>query len=63
MSRIRCLLFRTIVRLPVTVCIRIWSRDMDLKTLKLFNSQLRCGWLLYIWNRAFMAHLRVSANR
>ncbi|KAB0378327.1 hypothetical protein FD755_009905 [Muntiacus reevesi] len=48
--------------LMVTVCIRIWSRDMDLKTLKLFNSQLRCGWLLYIWNRAFMAHLRVSAN-
>ncbi|XP_020744252.1 disks large-associated protein 1 isoform X8 [Odocoileus virginianus] len=62
MSRIRCLLFRTIVRLPVTVCIRIWSRDMDLKTLKLFNSQLRCGWLLYIWNRAFMAHLRVPQD-
>lgn len=35
---------------------------MDWKTLKLFNSQLRCGWLLYIWNRALMAHLRVSAN-
>lgn len=33
---------------------------MDLKTLKLSNSQLRCGWLLYIWNKAFMAHLRVS---
>ncbi|XP_040120600.1 disks large-associated protein 1 isoform X3 [Oryx dammah] len=62
MSRIRCLLFRTIVRLPVTVCIRIWSRDMDLKTLKVFNSQLRCGWLLYIWNRAFMAHLRVPQD-
>ncbi|XP_020953387.1 disks large-associated protein 1 isoform X6 [Sus scrofa] len=62
MSRIRCLLFRTIVRLPVTVCIRVWSRDMDLKTLKLFNSQLRCGWLVYIWNRAFMAHLRVPQD-
>ncbi|XP_074239828.1 disks large-associated protein 1 isoform X13 [Saimiri boliviensis] len=59
MSRIRCLLFRTIVPLPVTVCIRVGSRNMDLKTLKLFNSQLRCGWLLYIWNKAFMAHLRV----
>ncbi|XP_068850007.1 disks large-associated protein 1 isoform X5 [Capricornis sumatraensis] len=35
---------------------------MDLKTLKLFNSQLRCGWLLYIWNRAFMAHLRVPQD-
>ncbi|XP_032323410.1 disks large-associated protein 1 isoform X2 [Camelus ferus] len=62
MSRIRCLLFRTIVRLPVTVSIRVWSWDMDLKTLKLFNSQLRCGWLLYIWNRAFMAHLRVPQD-
>ncbi|KAM9632699.1 disks large-associated protein 1 isoform 8-T8 [Trichechus inunguis] len=62
MSRIRCLLFRTIVPLPVTVCIRVWSRDMDLKTLKLFNSQLRCGWLLYIWNKAFMAHLRVPQD-
>ncbi|XP_072805294.1 disks large-associated protein 1 isoform X12 [Vicugna pacos] len=36
---------------------------MDLKTLKLFNSQLRCGWLLYIWNRAFMAHLRSKLKR
>ncbi|XP_064337636.1 disks large-associated protein 1 isoform X9 [Camelus dromedarius] len=63
MSRIRCLLFRTIVRLPVTVSIRVWSWDMDLKTLKLFNSQLRCGWLLYIWNRAFMAHLRSKLKR
>ncbi|XP_051708066.1 disks large-associated protein 1 isoform X9 [Oryctolagus cuniculus] len=62
MSRIRCLLFRTIVPLPVTVCIRVWSRNMDLKTLKLFNSQLRCGWLLYIWNKAFMAHLRVPQD-
>nr|XP_031546103.1 disks large-associated protein 1 isoform X5 [Vicugna pacos] len=62
MSGIRCLLFRTIVRLPVTVSIRVWSWDMDLKTLKLFNSQLRCGWLLYIWNRAFMAHLRVPQD-
>ncbi|KAM9225462.1 disks large-associated protein 1 isoform 14-T14 [Dugong dugon] len=35
---------------------------MDLKTLKLFNSQLRCGWLLYIWNKAFMAHLRVPQD-
>uniref|UniRef100_A0A8C3WGT3 DLG associated protein 1 n=1 Tax=Catagonus wagneri TaxID=51154 RepID=A0A8C3WGT3_9CETA len=35
---------------------------MDLKTLKLFNSQLRCGWLVYIWNRAFMAHLRVPQD-
>ncbi|XP_036618096.1 disks large-associated protein 1 isoform X3 [Trichosurus vulpecula] len=35
---------------------------MDLKTLKLFNSQMRCGWLLYIWNRAFMAHLRVPQD-
>ncbi|XP_026944361.1 disks large-associated protein 1 isoform X9 [Orcinus orca] len=35
---------------------------MDLKTLKVFNSQLRCGWLLYIWNRAFMAHLRVPQD-
>ncbi|XP_021541891.1 disks large-associated protein 1 isoform X4 [Neomonachus schauinslandi] len=35
---------------------------MDLKTLKLFNSQLRCGWLLYIWSRAFMAHLRVPQD-
>nr|XP_051708072.1 disks large-associated protein 1 isoform X18 [Oryctolagus cuniculus] len=63
MSRIRCLLFRTIVPLPVTVCIRVWSRNMDLKTLKLFNSQLRCGWLLYIWNKAFMAHLRSKLKR
>ncbi|XP_055093309.1 disks large-associated protein 1 isoform X11 [Hylobates moloch] len=62
MSRIRCLLFRTIVPLPVTVCIRVGSRNMDLKTLKLFNSQLRCGWLLYIWNKAFMAHLRVPQD-
>ncbi|XP_073926350.1 disks large-associated protein 1 isoform X10 [Castor canadensis] len=62
MSRIRCLLFRAIVLLPVTVCIRAWSRNMDLKTLKLFNSQLRCGWLLYIWNKAFMAHLRVPQD-
>ncbi|XP_070369417.1 disks large-associated protein 1 isoform X5 [Equus asinus] len=62
MSRIRCLLFRTIVPLPVTVCIGVWSRDMDLKTLKLSNSQLRCGWLLYIWNKAFMAHLRVPQD-
>ncbi|XP_053768661.1 disks large-associated protein 1 isoform X2 [Desmodus rotundus] len=36
---------------------------MDLKTLKLFNSQLRCGWLLYIWNRAFMAHLRSKLKK
>ncbi|KAM4803224.1 disks large-associated protein 1 isoform X4 [Urocitellus parryii] len=36
---------------------------MDLKTLKLFNSQLRCGWLLYIWNKAFMAHLRSKLKR
>ncbi|XP_049554259.1 disks large-associated protein 1 isoform X16 [Orcinus orca] len=36
---------------------------MDLKTLKVFNSQLRCGWLLYIWNRAFMAHLRSKLKR
>ncbi|XP_073926358.1 disks large-associated protein 1 isoform X17 [Castor canadensis] len=63
MSRIRCLLFRAIVLLPVTVCIRAWSRNMDLKTLKLFNSQLRCGWLLYIWNKAFMAHLRSKLKR
>ncbi|XP_006891460.1 PREDICTED: disks large-associated protein 1-like isoform X3 [Elephantulus edwardii] len=35
---------------------------MDLKTLKLFNSQLRCGWLLYVWNKAFMAHLRVPQD-
>ncbi|XP_055093225.1 disks large-associated protein 1 isoform X12 [Chlorocebus sabaeus] len=63
MSRIRCLLFRTIVPLPVTVCIRVGSRNMDLKTLKLFNSQLRCGWLLYIWNKAFMAHLRSKLKR
>ncbi|XP_037661574.1 disks large-associated protein 1 isoform X8 [Choloepus didactylus] len=35
---------------------------MDLKTLKLFNSQLRCGWLLYIWNKALMAHLRVPQD-
>uniref|UniRef100_A0A9L0S3S6 DLG associated protein 1 n=1 Tax=Equus caballus TaxID=9796 RepID=A0A9L0S3S6_HORSE len=35
---------------------------MDLKTLKLSNSQLRCGWLLYIWNKAFMAHLRVPQD-
>ncbi|XP_075812219.1 disks large-associated protein 1 isoform X14 [Microtus pennsylvanicus] len=35
---------------------------MDWKTLKLFNSQLRCGWLLYIWNRALMAHLRVPQD-
>nr|KAF6422133.1 DLG associated protein 1 [Rousettus aegyptiacus] len=35
---------------------------MDLKTLKLFNSQWRCGWLLYIWNRTFMAHLRVPQD-
>ncbi|XP_040608785.1 disks large-associated protein 1 isoform X10 [Mesocricetus auratus] len=62
MSRIRCLLLRTIVPLPVTACIRAWSRSMDLKTLKLFDSQLRCGWLLYIWNRAFMAHLRVPQD-
>ncbi|XP_039701361.1 disks large-associated protein 1 isoform X11 [Pteropus medius] len=43
-------------------CIGVWSRDMDLKTLKLFNSQWRCGWLLYIWNRTFMAHLRVPQD-
>ncbi|XP_038940120.1 disks large-associated protein 1 isoform X11 [Rattus norvegicus] len=48
--------------MPVTACIWAWSRSMDLKTLKLFNSQLRCGWLLYIWNRAFMAHLRVPQD-
>ncbi|XP_060056725.1 disks large-associated protein 1 isoform X1 [Erinaceus europaeus] len=35
---------------------------MDLKTVKLLNSQLRCAWLLYIWNRAFMAHLRVPQD-
>ncbi|KAM5222286.1 disks large-associated protein 1 isoform 4-T4 [Ctenodactylus gundi] len=35
---------------------------MDLKTLKLFNSQLRCGWLLYIWNKAYMAQLRVPQD-
>ncbi|KAM6217340.1 disks large-associated protein 1 isoform 13-T13 [Rhynchocyon petersi] len=35
---------------------------MDLKTLKLFHSQLRCGWLLYFWNKAFMAHLRVPQD-
>ncbi|XP_074131876.1 disks large-associated protein 1 isoform X9 [Sminthopsis crassicaudata] len=62
MSRIRCLVFRIVVLLPVTVSVRGWSRDMDLKTLKLFNSQMRCGWLLYIWNRAFMAHLRVPQD-
>ncbi|XP_016012666.1 disks large-associated protein 1 isoform X11 [Rousettus aegyptiacus] len=43
-------------------CTGVWSRDMDLKTLKLFNSQWRCGWLLYIWNRTFMAHLRVPQD-
>ncbi|XP_006524246.3 disks large-associated protein 1 isoform X15 [Mus musculus] len=62
MSRIRCLPLGTVVQLPVTACIRAWSKSMDLKTLKLFNSQLRCGWLLYIWNRAFMAHLRVPQD-
>ncbi|XP_016012623.1 disks large-associated protein 1 isoform X5 [Rousettus aegyptiacus] len=44
-------------------CTGVWSRDMDLKTLKLFNSQWRCGWLLYIWNRTFMAHLRSKLKR